>query len=183
MSEVDKFLGVSITYWEGIQGFVAVVGATLAIGGILWGVIEFRGKLESDRARETLALLDVWETRGYLDSYRSLDDQIQDVLDGVPQADIEAAAHSPRILETLYQKASGQVLLNSQAREDFENLVYFFERMHICVDAKLCSREATVRFFGDTVTTFGQVFRSQLQQLPGGPPEFYLSVRNNIYGG
>ncbi|WP_417740618.1 hypothetical protein [Rosistilla oblonga] len=176
MSEEGKFLGVSITIWEGIQGVLAVVGAVLAIGGIFWGVIEFRGKLEADRARETLELLDVWETRGYLESYRALDDRIQGVLKDVPQADIEAAAQNPSILETLYQKASEQVLADPRAQKDFEDVVYFFERMHICVDAKLCAQEATARFFADTVTTFGQVFSVPLQKFPGGAPEFYSST-------
>lgn len=180
MSEDGRFLGVSVTFWEGIQGLLAVVGAVLAISGIFWGVIEFRGKIDADRARETLKLLDVWETRGYLDSYRDLDDRIQSVLDDVPQADIEAAAQNPRMLETLYQKASEAVLSDSAAQEDFEDVVYFFERMHICVDARLCAREATARFFEDTASTFGEVFSVPLQQFPGGTPEFYSGARDSI---
>jgi hypothetical protein len=182
MSDGNRFLGVSVAFWDGIQGLLAVVGAVLAIGGIFWGVVEFRGKVESDRARETLELLDVWETRGYLDSYRNLDDRIQSVLDDVPQADIEAAAQNASILEALYEKASKWVLSDHRAQKEFEDIVYFFERMHICVDAKLCAREATARFFEDTAKTFSQVFSLPLQEYPGGPPEFYSSVRNGIDG-
>lgn len=176
MSEEKSFLGVSMTFWDGIQGLLAVVGAALAVGGIIWGVHEFRGKLEADRARETLNLLEVWETQGYLNNYRSLEKRIQEVLQQVPSQDITAAEKDSRMLSKLYEKVSNSVLGESGAQEEFEDLVYFFERLQICVDANLCSPKATNLFFEDTMASFALVFDRPLQDFRSGPPAFFISM-------
>ena len=175
MSEGRDFSGSSKISWDGVQGVSAVIGAILTVGGILWGVAEYRGKLEAERAKETLSLLDIWETQGYLDSYRRLDQEIRNVIDQVPLQDLDAAKKDPDILNVLYQKASSHVLDRSEAIEDFERVVYFFERMQICVQAKLCSRDATLMFFEDTVSSFALVFSEPLKQYRTGQPMFYDS--------
>lgn len=179
MSDDRKFLGVPVWVWTGVQGVSAFLGALLAVGGILWGVVEFRGKLEADRARETLSLLDIWETQGYLDNYRALDQRVQALLADVPAKDIEAAKNDPRILATLYSKVSRTTLTAPGATEDFEDVIYFFERLHICVTAGLCSASATEMFFEDTIASFATVFRQPLEEFRTGPPAFFEDLRQN----
>lgn len=178
MSE-QKFLGISVSFWEGIQGVLAVFGAVLAVGGILWGVFEFRGKLEAERARETLNLLEVWETKGYLKNYRSLEERLQVTLQEAPPQDIEAAKHDPRMLSALYAKVASLILEKPGAQEEFENLVYFFERLEICVEAKLCSERASDLFFKETMASFALVFNNPLENYKSGPPAFFTALTKN----
>lgn len=179
MSDEGRIFGLRMSVWSGIQGLVAVLGAILAISGILWGIIEYRGKLEADRARETLDLLDVWETRGYLEHYRSLDERVQAVLATVPSADIAAAETDPALRAVLYSKTARTVLRSAEARKEFEALIYFFERMQICVDADLCAAKATYLFFEDTVASFVKVFLEPLETFRTGPPSFLLHLDND----
>ena len=172
MSNDGRFLGFGMSVWSGIQGLVAVLGVLLAVAGILWGGFEYRGKLEADRARETLNLLDVWETRGYLEQYRALDERIQTVLAEVPAADVVAAEANPAIRATLYAKAAHTVLQSAEARKEFEAVVYFFERMQICVASELCAADATALFFEDTLASFAEVFLAPLKDFRTGPPSF-----------
>lgn len=172
MGNNGRFLGLELVVWSGIQSMVAVFGPVLAVASILWGIVEYRGKLEADRARETLGLLDVWETRGFLESYRALDEGIEAVLKHAPAADIAAAESDPAIRATLYAKAARTVLQSVEARRDFEAAIYFFERMHICVEANLCAPEATAQFFEDTLTSFAEVYQAPLKAFRNGPPSF-----------
>jgi hypothetical protein len=172
MSNEGRFLGFGLSVWSGIQGLVAVLGALLAVAGILWGVFEYRGKLEADRAREALNLLDVWETRGYLEQYRALDERVQAVLAEAPAADIAAAEADPAIRAVLYAKAAQTVLQSAEARKEFEAVIYFFERMQICVAADLCATDATALFFEDTLASFAEVFLVPLEDFRTGPPSF-----------
>lgn len=174
MSNRGRFLGFGMNVWNGVQGLVGVLGAFLAVAGILWGVIEYRGKLEADRARETLNLLDVWETRGYLEKYRALDGRIQSVLAEVPSADIAAAQTDPAIRAVLYAKAASTVLQSAEAQKEFEDVIYFFERMEICVAAELCATDATDLFFEDTLASFAEIFLVPLEDFRTGPPSFLV---------
>lgn len=172
MSEENKFLKVPIWYWDGLQGFIALIGFILATAGILWGIYEYRSQSEANRAQATLDLLDVWEERGYLDQYKTLRSKVQKTLATVPENEIKTAEKNPSIEAALYEKVSARVLSDPSSREAFENLIYFFQRQHLCIEAGLCSEKATEVFFEDTVSSFVKIFLHALSERPSGLPDF-----------
>lgn len=171
-ADENRFLGLPVWKWDAIQGVVAAMGAVAVILGAAWALFEYTDRTEATRAQATLDLLDVWETRGYLAAYQSLDHRFQTVLATVPAADVDAARNDPEIAAVLYDKITARVLTDSTAQTEFDDLVYFFQRMHICVQAKLCSQSATNSFFDTTLDSFARTFAAPLAARAGGLPDF-----------
>lgn len=168
----NRFLGLPVWKWDGVAGFVSLVGLIAVIAGGALGIIELKARAESAQAKATLELLDVWETRGYLEDYRALDGRIQAVLSTVPAADIEYARGDLNAEKTLYRKVAAQVLSDPKAQAEFENLIYFFQRLHLCVAADLCSHDATKAFFDSTMTSFARAFAAEIASRQDVQPDY-----------
>ena len=172
-----RFLGVKAWQWECLSSIVSAVGLIAVVAAALIAFWEFRDGRQAARVVETLDLLDVWEEREYLAAFRRLDAQVSERLEQVPRDDLEAARSNPLILERLYERIASDVLGASGAEEDFENLVYFFQRLSICVDAKLCAREPTLAFFRGPMQSFARTFKAEIDTRRRSSPDFAEGLR------
>ena len=88
-----RFLFIDVWWWDALGGFFSVLGVLAA----LFGIYEYKQRVEASKASETLALIDVWETRGAREAYEKLSNEIASGFAQVPAADMTAAADDPAL--------------------------------------------------------------------------------------
>ena len=86
-----RFLFIDVWWWDALGGFFSVLGVLAA----LFGIYEYKQRVEASKASETLALIDVWETRGAREAYEKLSNEIASGFAQVPAADMTAALGQP----------------------------------------------------------------------------------------
>lgn len=176
MSRPDRrMLGVAVWRWEALSYIVATLGAL----GVVFGVYQYYQQLEANRARETLAMIELWETRGYRDAFVTLRRDMLDYWATVPPADIEFAKSSPIAAENLRNALFRAVIDTSEEKAGrFERIVYFYNRLGLCVQAKLCSASTARIFFDDPLRSFLSNFEARIdaerETLPGYASGIYL---------
>lgn len=133
---------------EGMAGISAAFGVTIA-------ALQYLDAQQSERASRTIELIDRWESPvfGALHSYRRLGEDFQAAFDaqggeGLANLSTEAA------MDHLRRAA----LMRPSAVHDFDQVVYFFTRLSLCVEAEVCDSRTAKSFFEDTLTSFLENF-------------------------
>ncbi|MGO8506155.1 hypothetical protein AB9F35_32165 [Rhizobium leguminosarum] len=166
-----SFLNVSDAGWSFLSSIVTVVTFASAMGGIFWAVFEYIEKKETDRTKYTLTLIETWETQGYRQAYGELREFYSTFLETIPVADKRMAETSGHAKDNLLQSLNRQIAQEPTRREQVREVVYFFNRLALCVNASLCSKETTAVFFNDTVQSFldvyGPYIESNKETFPG----------------
>ncbi|GAB5461023.1 DUF4760 domain-containing protein [Hoeflea alexandrii] len=170
MSETNerKLLGLAVWRWEAFSYFITTLGAL----GIVLGVYQYVQQLEANRARETLAMIEIWETRGYREDFDALSRDMVAYWDNVPKQDIELAKANQRAAANLRKAFFREMIDKSAANmKRFDRVVYFFNRLGLCIEAQLCSPYTARVFFEDTITAFLSNFEPRIAEkrktLPG----------------
>jgi VanZ family protein len=155
-----SFFHVSDAGWSLRSSIVTVVTFVGAVGGIFWAIFEYRESQETERTKYTLTLIETWEMQGYRQAYGELRKFYTAFIETVPPADRRTAETSGHARDNLLQSFN-------RRRE----VVYFFNRLGLCVSASLCSKETAAVFFNDTVQSFldayGPYIESSKETLPG----------------
>lgn len=170
MSETSerKLLGLAVWRWEAFSYLITTLGAL----GIVFGVYQYLEQLEANRARETLAMIEIWETRGYREEFDALSGDIFAYWNNVPEQDLALAKANQRAAANL-RKAFYREMIDKSASnvKRFERVVYFFNRLGLCIEASLCSADTARVFFGDTIAAFLSNFEPRIAEkretLPG----------------
>lgn len=163
-----RFLFIDVWWWDALGGFFSVLGVLAA----LFGIYEYKQRVEASKASETLALIDVWETRGARAAYERLSNEIASGFAQVPAADMAAAANDPALARVVSNKVAAIVLREEENANAFGEVVYFFNRLGLCVEASLCSQKTAEVFFQDTLDTFIDVFGDQISQMQESRPRY-----------
>ena len=156
---------------------ITVVGGAISI---IIAYLGYQQRLDEGRARETLALVDVWEERGYRTAFQELATQAQaymDAMDEDERAQIAADEQSKTIgLSQIGRRIADGRIDGAPAASKIDDLVYFFTRLSICVEAGLCSREVSKACFGDTTRTFWRYFAGYAE----GKRDYYPSFGSDL---
>lgn len=163
-----RFLFIEAWWWEALGGFLSVVGVLAA----LFGIFEYKQRVEASKASETLALIDVWETRGAREAFDRLSGEIAAGFADVPAADMAAAAKDPAVARVVSDKVATIVLREEKNADAFGEVVYFFNRLGLCVEAALCSRKTAEIFFEDSLDSFLDVFGGRIERLRESQPRY-----------
>ncbi|MHA7876352.1 hypothetical protein [Roseivivax sp.] len=172
-----SFFGVPISVWDGLAGLFTVFAVLGGIAGLIVAYFELAQRRDAAQAEATLALLDVWEgannggTR-YLDAFRLLDNRVAARLDEVPRADLEAARADETMRAALYARATRELMADHEVQRAFEDVVYFFQRLAICVETDLCDRRATLAFFEGPMRSFRLTFAAPISERRETEAEF-----------
>ncbi|TBY13529.1 DUF4760 domain-containing protein [Rhizobium laguerreae] len=166
-----SFLNISEAGWSFLSSIVAVLTFVSAIGGIFWAVFEYIEKKEMDRTKYTLTLIETWETQGYRQAYGELRQFYSTFLETIPVGDKRRADTGGHAMDNLLQSLNRQIAQEPARQEQVREVVYFFNRLALCVNASLCSKETTAVFFNDTVQSFLEVYGAYIdnnkETLPG----------------
>ena len=179
----NHFLGVRHSLWSALSGFLAVTGAVVGVVGIVFAGYQYLRQVEADRAEQTLNLIDIWETRGYREDFKGLRDGVQNFLSKVPPADLEAARQNALVSRNLRDRLLSEVLGTEENQERLNDVIYFFNRLGLCIEADLCSRETAAIFFDDSLTNFLSHFEpviSSRRETDKGYAEGVLLLRSAI---
>ncbi len=127
--------------------------------------------MEAKRAEKTIEYISFWEKEGPQKSYRYLEDNWAEFLKAVPPdqraiADVNPDAKD-KLLDHFYADSSDE----EPWRLAVGTTAYFFNRLGLCVQAKLCSDKVAKVFFGDILRPYIVVF---------GP---YIKGRDNDMAG
>ena len=142
-----------------------------AVFTILLGVMEYRQRGHLAQAKETMKMIDVWEQRGARRAFRNLSAALEEMIKtSVSDEDRNAARTDRQAYNRLRENVSRAVLSEPEQLANFEEVVYFFTRLSLCIEAELCDVAAAKTFFGDTLVSFMLVFRPSITE------------RNKAYG-
>lgn len=163
-----RMLGIPVWRWEAISYMIAALGAL----GVVFGVYQYYQQVEANRARETLAMIEMWETRGYRENFVELRQDMLDYWATVPSADIEFARTNANAAANLREAFFGSVInASGEKSKRFERIVYFYNRLGLCIQANLCSAGTARIFFADPLNSFLSNFEPRLEAerkvLPG----------------
>lgn len=165
--ENQRLLWTPLWVWQGLSNIVT----TLGVLGLLFAGVQYWQAREEGRAAETLNLIDIWETRGYDDDFAKLRAAVTEFMAAVPEADMAAVATNARAAENLRTKMYRQVLGQPELEAAFERVVYFYNRLGLCVQANLCSTRTARIFFAEPFAAFRSNFASRIESdsaaLPG----------------
>lgn len=133
--------------------------------GVFLGVMEYRQRGHMAQAQQTMAMIDVWELRGARKAFRELSWELEKMIEAsVSDADREAAREDSRSRNRLRMNLSRRVLADDAQSKNFEEVVYFFTRLSLCIEAELCDADAAKTFFGDTLDSFMLIFRLSIAE-------------------
>lgn len=145
-----------------MRKFLGAGAGIIAAAGILLGVWEYKQRGDLAQARETMAMIDIWDQRGARTAYRALSRGLETLIEtDVSAADKQAALTNRLAYRNLRANVSRSVLARPEQQQNFEDVVYYFTRLSLCIEAGLCDAHVAKVFFGDTLDSFLAAF------LPG----------------
>lgn len=158
-----------MTFLGGAAGIVAAAGVVL-------GVYEYRQRNEASQARETLNMIEVWDTQGAHVAYRGLSARVQDLLNQVPGDQLSQVQDDRTAYQKLRENIARRALSDAEQQAQFEDVVYFFTRLGLCIDARLCSEEVAAIFYKDTLGSFIEVFEPAIRAMQKRSDSFGATV-------
>lgn len=173
------------TDWRRRANIAQTIVAAGAVAAAVIAAFEYNRQKETARAEQTISYVELWETGGYQADWRKLRSEWNDYLSRVPDNQQAAAKGNPdrerRLIEMFLSTAGASKLSkqsgaseNSDAHTEksrlkaLHNLTYFFNRLHLCVEAGLCSPTVTKTFFGGQIGSFIDTFEPWLQTSESG---------------
>ena len=153
---------------------IASLSGVAAILTLIFGVMQYSGKLESDRAKQTLDFVAEWREKGYRDHFRALaamaEAEIQLHLTDEDLAHLQESEDAQRKAAAKISKLVIQK--NPTAATSLDEVVYFFNLVGLCVEAKLCSKKTAKDFFDSTLVDFYDIFESQIVEIQKTQPDY-----------
>ena len=141
-----------------------------ALGGIILGVFEYHQRGRMVQARETMQQIDVWDREnGARDAYRALARDVALKRATITDEERELASQDADYRKNLSLSVTREILALPENTERLETVVYFFNRLSLCVQADLCDVKSAQVFFDDTLISFLDVFGPRWTSMPKNP--------------
>ncbi len=150
----DKLFGISFSRWDVAANFLTVLAFLSVLVGGFWAVFEYTQRVEAGKARETMTLIEIWDTRGARQDYQLLVSEISVLLKNIEAQAANSDLSPEEKKEKVLEKIRTRLLRDEGAVDQIENLVQFFSRLALCVQADLCSDRVAEVFFKDTISSF-----------------------------
>lgn len=147
-----------------IREALSYTAAVAALAGIGLGIFEYLQRKDLARARQTMQQIEFWdEQAGPRESYRLLSRNVASVFASVPDAELAAARRDPDGDGVQLREKIVEIVFREDGMDDaFDDVVYFFSRLSLCVEARLCDETAAKVFFEDTLTSFLDTFEVEI---------------------
>lgn len=139
-----------------MTGLASLAGVIAVVVGGIFGAYEYADRKEMQRAAETLRMIEIWETRGAQEAYLALSSSLEAKLRELPQSQTQDLARADILRDNLARRA---------LREHpgaYDQVVYFFTRLSLCIEAALCSEPVARTFFSDSLDGFLSWFESEI---------------------
>jgi len=156
-------------------GLIAIATA----GSLALATIEYTRQGRAERAAETIRMVDRWEhpETGALQAYQSLRDRFMTTISNLdPDQALAISKQEVGARSDAINVLASRVVRQPGAEREFESVVYFFNRLSLCVDAELCDAKTSAIFFEDTLNTFIANFKGQIKERQVIDPHFAMAT-------
>ncbi len=143
-----------------VREALSYFAAFAAVCGVILGIYEYRQRQALTRADNTMSQIEYWESKnGARASYRALNREILVFFkEEVGEKQVQKAMEDARRAANLRRETLKYIMAKDSAPDHFDNVVYFFSRLSLCVESKLCDEYASKIFFEDTLLSFLSIF-------------------------
>ena len=163
------FLGLPQAGWAALGS----AGTICTLATLIFGVVQYAQSLEAERAKQTLEMVKEWRDDGYRASFLYLAEPTSVEMGKLDAEDIAYLEKNAEARRNVAAKIAKTVLSNTQDSEQaLGDVVYFFNLLGLCVEARLCSEATAMGFFDSTVLDFFSVFESEIAARQSTQPDY-----------
>ena len=155
-----------------LKEYLGLAAATAAAIGIVLGIYEYRQREDLARARYTMEQIDIWETRGARAAYQELSQGAARIMAATSPQEVQQILEKPELLRRARNRIGQRLMKSPEDAAKVEEVVYFFTRLSLCIEAGLCEEEIAAVFFDDTLGSFMDLFRDALREAHQERPGF-----------
>ncbi|RWC95546.1 MAG: hypothetical protein EOS32_12280 [Mesorhizobium sp.] len=153
---------------------------------LLFSVFQFLANQEQKRVEQTMALVELWESKDLQQAQRALKERLAalntkyDNLLGANPTPTEEQVFRQRIgIEAM--TGDGGTMPLADFSDHFDRIVYFLNRLSICVESDLCSRKVADAYFRDYAVSFWSYFAGYIdKQRKAGSANFASAIETYV---
>lgn len=176
----EKDWRMFIYAWAGLAvRLVLVVGA-------IFSVYQFLLAREESRVQRALDMVELWEKPEFQKAQRAVKKRIDDLNE--KYAKILVAQPTMNDRAVILQKIGSEAMAEADPvqaeafEEQFDQIVYFLNRISFCVEGGLCSREVIDAYFGDYAKSFWTYFSGHIDKQRAVEPTYAQPIEAYVTG-
>jgi len=149
---------------------------------LLFSVFQFLANQDQKRVEQTMSLVELWESKDLQQAQRALKERLtglnakyDNLLSANPTPTEEQVFRQRIGIETM--TADGGTMPLADFSDHFDRIVYFLNRLSICVESDLCSRKVADSYFRDYAVSFWSYFAGYVEkQRKAGSANFASAI-------
>ena len=179
----DRDWRMFIYAWSGLLVRLAIIFT------LMFSVFQFLANQDQKRVEQTMSLVELWESKDFQQAQRALKERLaalnakyDNLLSANPTPTEEQVFRQRIGIEAM--TANGGEMPLADFSDNFDRVVYFLNRLSICVDGKLCSREVADAYFRDYAVSFWSYFAGYIEkERKAGSSNFASAIENYVRQG
>ncbi|UVK40459.1 hypothetical protein LHFGNBLO_001927 [Mesorhizobium sp. AR10] len=169
--------------WSGLAVRLAIIFT------LMFSIFQFLANQDQKRVEQTMSLVELWESKDFQQAQRALKERLaalnakyDNLLSANPTPTEEQVFRQRIGIEAM--TASGGDMPLADFSDNFDRVVYFLNRLSICVDGKLCSREVADAYFRDYAVSFWSYFAGYIsKERQAGSSNFAAAIESYVRQG
>lgn len=127
---------------------------------LMFVYLEYDQTLKQQRISNSFEMVKDWEKQGAANDYVNFSKRVENLSDKASIALGEIDSQNDKsILISNYVRRNMFKDISSKDNEAIDRVLYYFNKVGLCIDAELCEKEYLVEFFGDSVKRFWFYYR------------------------
>ncbi|CAN7340485.1 hypothetical protein LJR234_002024 [Mesorhizobium amorphae] len=179
----DRDWRMLVYAWSGLLVRLAIIFT------LMFSIYQFLANQDQKRVEQTMALVELWETKDYQQAQRALKDRLAAL--NAKYDKLLSANPTPTEEEVFRQRigieamtAEGGDMPLADFSDHFDRVVYFLNRLSFCVEGKLCSQKVADAYFRDYAVSFWSYFAGYAdKQRKAGSSTFALPIETYVRQG
>jgi len=168
--------------WAGLAVRIVLVA------GAIFSVYQFLLAREETRVQRALDMVELWEKPEFQKAQRAVKNRIDDLNDKYAKILVAQPTMNDRavIMQRIGSEAiaaEGDATQAEAFEEQFDQIVYFLNRISFCVEGGLCSREVIDAYFGDYAKSFWAYFSGHIDKQRAVEPTYAQPIETYVLGG
>jgi hypothetical protein len=157
------------------------------VAGAIFSVYQFLLAREETRVQRALDMVELWEKPEFQKAQRAVKKRIDDLNDKYAKILVAQPTMNDRavILQRIGSEAmaeEGDAAQAEEFEEQFDQIVYFLNRISFCVEGGLCSREVIDAYFGDYAKSFWAYFSGHIDEQRSVEPTYAQPIEAYVLG-
>lgn len=167
-----RLFGLALWKWTAISHLMSLLGLLT----LIFGVFQYVGTVRAERAGRTLEMIEDWVDGGYRDAFLGLAARTEPLVAKARANLGDPSAASEADLREARSQIVAVVLDGAEGDAQFDKVVYYFNRLGLCLEARLCLDDTARIFFADTLDDFLSVFGDEIAARRQARPGYAAGV-------